>query len=150
MYTYSNAIFRDVKILLPGKSANRLSSIRVQTAISNICHTLTVKVAVGFFLNEGAGAEIDKLQVESLEIHQQVFIFDISVDNPFYMTSHDRLDHLTEEVARQTLLEHAFFGDKVKEVLARFGSFHDDQERVVTFEAVEDLDDSGTTVDLLQ
>lgn len=111
---------------------------------------LTVKVRVSFFLDKGPGTEIDKLQIKSLEIHQQVFIFDISVDNPFRVARSDRLDHLTEEVARQMLLEHAFLRDKVKEIFARFRSFHDYEERIVALKAVEDFDNSRTSVDLLQ
>ena len=47
-------------------------------------------------------------------------------------------------------IETAFFCDEVEEIFARLRPFHDDDEGVVTLEAVEDLDDVPAAVHLAQ
>ena len=57
-------------------------------------HPGPVKVGVDPVLEEGAGPEINQLQLERLEVHQKVFILDVSVDDSLAMTSQNRLDNL--------------------------------------------------------
>ena len=57
-------------------------------------HQLTVEVGVGGLLEEGAGAEVDELELEGLGVHQQVLILDVPVDDALPVAGQHRLHHL--------------------------------------------------------
>ena len=108
---------------------------------------LTIKVPVGSIADEGPGTKINQFEIHGAKVHQQVFIFDVAVNDALPITSQHSFHHLAKKVASQVFVEHAFLGDKVEQVLAGFGSLHHDNEGVVSFEAVKDLDHSWTTID---
>ena len=111
---------------------------------------LTVKVGVDAVLQVGSRAKVDELELEGPEVDQEVLILDVAVDAPLAVAGDHGLDHLPEEVPRHLLLQHPLLCDEVEEVLARLRPLHDNEKRVVTLEAVEDLDHPGTSIDLLQ
>ena len=111
---------------------------------------LTVKIGVDSVLEVGAGAEVDELELEALEIDEEVLVLDVPVDHTLAMAGDDRLHHLAEEVAGHLLLQHPLFRDEVKQVLARLRVLHYDKERVVAFKAVQDLHHPWTAMYLLQ
>ena len=104
---------------------------------------LTVKVGVESVPQVGAGAEVDELELEGLEVDQQVLVLDVPVDDALPVAGDHRLDDLPEEVPRELLLEEALLGDEVEEVLAGLGPLHDDDVGVVALEAVDQLDHAG-------
>jgi len=104
---------------------------------------LTIEIGVVSRLHVSARSKIDELEIESLQIDQQVFILDITMNNALPMASHHRLDNLSEKVSGQLLFQAAFFRDEVEEVFARFRPLHDDDEGVVTLVAVDQTDHAG-------
>ena len=50
------------------------------------------------------------------------------------------LTYLSKEAPGHLLFQDVFLSDEIKEVLAGLGPFHDDDEGVVSFEAVQQLD----------
>ena len=59
-------------------------------------HPGPVKVCVDPVFEEGAGTEINQLQLERLEVHQEVFILDVPVDDSLAVTSQNSLDNLSK------------------------------------------------------
>ena len=55
-----------------------------------------VEVCVDPVLEEGPGPEINQLQLERLEVHQEVFILDVPVDDALAVTSQNSLDDLSK------------------------------------------------------
>ncbi len=108
---------------------------------------LTVKIHVVSGFDVGARSKVDQLEVEGSEIHQEVLVFDVPMDDSLAMAGNDGLDDLAEEVPRQLLLKHALLRDVVKEVLAGLGPLHDNDEGVMTFKAVDQLDHSRSAGD---
>ena len=111
---------------------------------------LTVKVGVDSLLHEGTRAEVDQLEIKGAQVHQEVLVLDVSMDDSLAVASDDGLDNLAEEVPRQLLFEHPLLGDEVEEVLAWSGLLHDIDEGVIALVEVDEADDSGYTLDLGQ
>ena len=107
--------------------------------------TLTVEVGVEAVPQVGARAKVDQLQVEGLEVHQQVLILDVPVDDATSVASNDGLHYLTEEVAGQLLFQHPLFSDVVEEVLAGLWPLHHDDVGVMSLKAVDESDHPGET-----
>lgn len=109
---------------------------------------LTFEFCVKSILEVSAGAKVDELQVEGLEIHKEVFILDIPMDDTFPVASEHRLDDLPEKVSRELLLQDSLLRDEVKEIFAVRGLLHDVDEGVVPFVEVEQPDDAVDGLDL--
>ena len=112
--------------------------------------SLTIKVCVDAVFHVGSGAEVDELQVQSAEVHQQVLILDVAMDDALGVAGDDGLHHLAEKVAGQLLLELPVLGDEVKQVLARRRLVHNVDEAVVALVKVEQADHSGDHLHLGQ
>ena len=59
-------------------------------------HPGPVKVCVDPVFEKGAGTEINQLQLERLEVHQEIFILDVPVDDSLAVTSQNSLDNLSK------------------------------------------------------
>ena len=54
----------------------------------------TVKVRVEAVLEQGAGAKVDKLEPEGLEVDEEVLVLDVPVEDPLPVAGNHRLNHL--------------------------------------------------------
>ena len=72
------------------------------------------------------------------------------MDHPASVAGNHRFHDLPEEVPGQLLLEHAFLGDEVEQVLAGRGLLHHVDEGVDTFVKVKKSDDARHDLDLGQ
>jgi hypothetical protein len=106
---------------------------------------LTVKIRILTGSDVSTGAKVNQLEVEGTKVHQQIFILDVTMDHPFSMASDDCLNNLAEKVASQLFIKHTLLRDVIKEILAGFGSLHDNDEGVMPLEAVDQFDHSGST-----
>ena len=89
--------------------------------ISPLSHQPTVEVCVGLLLEQGAGPEVYELEVAGDEVHQNVLVLDVAVDDALVVARHHRLHDLPEEVPRQTLLQIFLLCDEVEHVSALAG-----------------------------
>ena len=105
-------------------------------------HPRAVKLRVVVILHEGSAPKVDQIQLSSFEIHEDVFIFDVSVDDPGGVAGEDCLDHLAEEVGRHLLVQAALLTDVVEHVLARVGPLHHNDIGVNSFEKIKDFHSS--------
>ena len=108
---------------------------------------LTIKVSESVIFVEGAGAKVDQFEFARLEVDQEIFVLDVSVDDASPVASQDCLDHLPEEAPGQLLFKNSFLCDEVKEVLARLGPLHDNDEGVMALEVVDESDNAGDVGD---
>ena len=53
---------------------------------------LTVELRVRFFLPKRSSSEVDQEQFVLVEINDEVFVFDVGVENIALVDGHDRLD----------------------------------------------------------
>jgi hypothetical protein len=111
---------------------------------------LTFKFCVESVFEIGAGAEVDQLQVEGLQIDQQVLVLNVSVDDTLSVASQNSLDHLPEKNSGQLFLQDALLGDEVEEVLAVGGLLHHVDEGVVALVEVKQPDDTVDGLNLRQ
>ncbi len=109
--------------------------------------SLTVKVGVEAVPQVGAGPKVDELQVEAFQVHQQVLVLDVTVDDAAAVAGDDGLNHLAEEAAGQLLLQHPLLSDVVKEVLAGLRPLHDNDVGVMALKTVNQPDHSRQTGD---
>ncbi len=85
---------------------------------------------------EGSRAKVYQLEIKGSEIHQEVLVFDVAMDDSEAMAGQDCLDDLAKEVPRQMLLKHALLSDEVKQVLAGLRPLHDNDKGIMTFKAI--------------
>ena len=96
-----------------------------------------LKLRVVVILHEGSAPEVDEIQLSSFEIDEDVFIFDVSVDDARGVAGEDCLDDLAEEVGRNLLVEAALLTDVVEHVNTVTWVFKNVDEGVVSFEKVQ-------------
>jgi len=65
-----------------------------------------------------AGPEVNKLDVEALQIHQNVLVLDVPVENPGVSALDHGLNNLTEHSLGKVLWQRPFIGYKIEQVLA--------------------------------
>lgn len=90
-----------------------------------------------------ASAEVDQLELERVEIDENVLVLDVAMKHAVaFHLEHSGAD-LGEEELGERLAERPARVDEVPQVETPFGSFHDDQVAVVTFDVVDDANASG-------
>ena len=103
---------------------------------------LTVKISVRLLFEESARTKIDKLQFSRFKVHDEIFILDVSVDDPLAVTGDDRLHYLAEEVPGEDLVQYSLLCDQIEQVLGICRSLHHVDKGVGSFVEVEKLDNS--------
>ena len=109
--------------------------------ISPPSHQPTVEVSVGLLLEQRARPKVDELEVAGDEVHQDVLVLDVAVDDALVVARHHRLHDLPEEVARQTLLQTPAVRDHIKQVFRLLGALQHEDEAVRALVEVHQLDD---------
>jgi len=71
------------------------------------------------------GPEVNQLGVEGVEVHENVLVLDVPVEDSAVSAVDDSLDNITEHVAGELFWERSVLGYKIEEVLAVY-SLHDD------------------------
>ena len=92
--------------------------------------------------------KVNQLYFECIDIYENVFIFDISVNNTFLMALIDSVHQLHEEVPGQVLRQGGMLSDKVKQVLA-VEPLHDNIEGIRSVKIVKTFDPSRNISHLL-
>ena len=77
----------------------------------------TVKISVWFILDDCPGPKIDELELASGQVHNQVLVLDVAVDDAAAVARQHRLNHLAEKFARQIFFENALLRDELEKVL---------------------------------
>merc|ERR1712179_539960 len=92
------------------------------------------------FLHEGAGPEVNQLQLPGLQVHQDVLILDIAVEDSGSVAGKHRLRNLLEEVPRYFLLYDSFLRNVVEHILGVGRMLQDEDEGVLPLEVLDEPD----------
>lgn len=98
---------------------------------------LTIELGIGGVLEEGPRAEVDEFDLSGPQVHQQVLVLDVSVDDATGVAVSHGLQHLQEEAARRRLVQRAALRDVIKQVLPRLWTLHHHQPAVRTLPPVQ-------------
>jgi hypothetical protein len=87
----------------------------------------------------GPRAEIDELYFVRLvqQIDENVFVFDVSMDDPALVACQNCVDNLPKKCSRHFLFKRSLLRDEIKEVLAYERPLHDQDVGVRTFVEVQ-------------
>ena len=88
-------------------------------------------------LEKSPAAEVYQLQLAGLEIDEDVLILDVSVDDAGAVAGDNCLNHLSEEVSSNLLVQAPFLTDVVEHVHTVTGMLQYVDEGVVSFEKVQ-------------
>jgi len=112
--------------------------------------SLTFELGVETVFEIGAGTKVDELELKVFQIDQEIFVFDVAMDDALAVTGEDGLDDLPEKVSGQLLLQDALLGDEVEKIFAARRLLHHVNEGVVSLVKVEQSDDARNGLDLRQ
>ncbi|CAN7978487.1 unnamed protein product, partial [Ixodes persulcatus] len=102
-----------------------------------------VKVCVEPVAEVVTGPEVDEVHGERLEVHENVLVLDVAVDDYGFVTGQHALNDLLEEEPGQRLFEHALLGDVVEQVLDGLWPLHDEDKGIGPLVPVEETNDAG-------
>lgn len=88
------------------------------------------------------GPEVDQVHRERLEVHENVLVLDVAVDDSGFVTGQHALNDLLEEEPGQRLFEHALLGDVVEQVLDGLWPLHDEDKGIGPLVPVEETNDA--------
>ena len=108
---------------------------------------LTIKVRVDVIVKLCAAAEINQTQLVGLGVDENVFIFDVPVDDALFVAAKHAQEDLSEEALGQPLGKVSGIGDVVKEILAVVKPLHDQEKTIRHLEEVQKFDHSGNVGD---
>jgi len=94
------------------------------------------------------GPEVDQLDVEGVEVHENILVLDVPVEDAAVSAVDDSLDNITEHVAGELFRERPVLGYEIEEVLAVY-FLHDDVITICVVNIVQDLDHALNILDLL-
>lgn len=94
------------------------------------------------------GTEVYQLGVVSVEVHEDVFVLDVSVEDAAVSAVDDSGDNLTEHVSGKIFRERPVLGYKIEQVLAMY-FLHDNVITICVVNIVQDLDHALHVLNLL-
>ena len=75
--------------------------------------------------------------------HQDVLVLDVAMDDSSLLAGQDGVDNLLEKPLGHLFFQHTSLCDEVKQVLAVWGTLHDEDERVGPLVKVHQANDPG-------
>ena len=103
-------------------------------------HPCPIKVSVGFIMKKGAGTKIDKFGAAPAEVHQDVLILDVTMDNSTGVAVPNGCHYLGKEAAASAFAQRALLCDVVKEILGRKRPLEDQHEALWCLKPVKQAD----------
>src|SRR5678816_1366401 len=88
---------------------------------------------------ERSSSKIDELYSLRVEVHEQVLVLNIPMDDASSMDGHKRLHYLRKEASCFRFVETASLGDVVVKVLARVGPVHHENEALRFLEEIKQM-----------
>ena len=111
---------------------------------------LTIKISEDLLCEEGAGAEVDQLELAGVEIYEDVLVFNVAVNDAALMNCDYGFDDLSEEASRMVLRQHAVISDVVEQILTMSGALHNQNVTVVLLEVIQQFDGTRNMRHLFQ
>jgi hypothetical protein len=96
-----------------------------------------LKIAASAVFNERAGPEINKLHATRGKVQDEIFIFDVPMNDTGVRASNHGINYLLKELPSQHFVKELALCDEIEQIHARRGTFHGDQIPVTTFRPVE-------------
>jgi len=109
-----------------------------------------VKVGVLGVFEEGTGAKVDELEAASAQVHEDVLVLDVAMDDPLAMAGYHCLHNLTEEVPGTLFVKNSFLCDEVEQIFRVVGSLHDIDVAIGALIVLEQLDDTLNVLDRMK
>ena len=90
-----------------------------------------VKVCVVILLEKCTGSKVYELELAGVEVHNEILILDISVNDSQAVARQHSIHNLTEEVPCQFLVKNSLFCDEIKKIF-RVGWALENVDKAVT------------------
>ena len=110
--------------------------------------TIEISEELPLLFEKSSGPEVNELEFAGDEVHQDVLILDVPVDNSLAVASQHCRHYLTEEVSSNVFFQTFIVCDNVKQILAFIRSLEDEDEGIEFFKKLQELDHSLHSLEL--